>query len=160
MFPEAIAASVGGRAMHSVVDLLHSKPRHGVVSTDIGATVRAATMLMNQHGIGALVVLAAGRLRGIFTERDVLRRVVAESRSPDHTTVSAVMTEEVICCRPDTSVDEVAEVMRRHRVRHLPVIDDGDDVVGLVSIGDVNASRFASCELALTQMQDYIHRRA
>ena len=66
------------------------------------------------------------------------------------------MTADVVCCGPDTSIEEVAEMMRRHRVRHLPVIDEADVVVGLVSIGDVNAQRFAVCATELVQVRDYI----
>jgi CBS domain-containing protein len=96
---------------------------------------------------------------GIFTERDVLQRVVAEGRSPSATPVAAVMTTEVVCCGPETPVDEVAEMMRRERIRHVPVVA-GDAVVGMVSIGDINAHRFNHCEAALHQVEDYIHRRA
>jgi CBS domain-containing protein len=102
----------------------------------------------------------ADKLVGMFTERDVLRRVVAEMRRPEETLVADVMTAEVLCCAPETSIDEVSEVMRRQRVRHLPVVDGEGLVVGIVSIGDVNAQRFSSCEVALHQVEEYIHRRA
>ena len=144
--------------MNTVAELLHSKPRR-VICTSPGATVRQATRLMNDHGIGALLVTNDGRIRGIFTERDVLRRIVADGRSPDDTQVGEVMTADVVCCGPDTSIEEVAEMMRRHRVRHLPVIDEADVVVGLVSIGDVNAQRFAVCATELVQVRDYILSR-
>lgn len=146
--------------METVHELLEMKPARGVVSTTVEASVREATILMNRHGIGSLLVLHGGRLAGIFTERDVLRRVVAESLHPDRTPVREVMTRDVICCRQDTAVEHVAELMRSHRVRHVPVLDDAGRVIGLVSIGDVNARRFATCETALHQVQDYILRRA
>lgn len=146
--------------MDTVLDLVHAKPRPGVVAIGPAASVREATLLMNEHGIGSLLVTDDRRLVGIFTERDVLRRVVAESRSPDETPVAEVMTRDVLCCGPATGIDEVAELMRRRRVRHVPVVDADDAVVGLVSIGDVNAHRFACCETALHQVQDYILRRS
>ena len=146
--------------MDTVAELLLAKSQPGVVTIAAGASVREATVLMNEHGIGSLLVTEGRRLVGIFTERDVLRRVVAESRSPDATLVAEVMTADVLCCSPETSVDEVAEWMRRRRVRHVPVLDPAEAVVGLVSIGDVNAHRFACCETALHQVQDYILRRS
>lgn len=117
-------------------------------------------MLMNDHGIGSVLVIDDDQLVGIFTERDVLRRVVAESRPPDSTPVSAVMTGDVICCQPETPLGDVAEVMRARRIRHVPVIGTDGRVAGLVSIGDINAHRFAVCETTLHQVEDYIFRRA
>jgi len=154
--------------MDTVMDLLDEKLRAGrsrpgagcgPIGTTPDTTVREATRCMNDHGIGALIVMRDRRLAGIFTERDVLRRIVAESRSPDTTRVGEVMTVDVICCSPACAIDDVAEQMWRHRVRHVPVIDAGGDVVGMVSIGDVNVHRHAQCELALHHMEQYVHGR-
>jgi CBS domain-containing protein len=144
--------------MDTVFEILTAKPRR-VVATSAAATVRQATRLMNEHGIGSVLVTAGGRLDGIFTERDVLRRVVAEGRSPDSTLVEDVMTRDVLCCSPDATVEEVADLMRRRRVRHVPVVDANGIVVGLVSIGDLNAQRFAACATELVQVRDYIMGR-
>jgi len=145
--------------MDTLLDILADKPR-GVISTSAAATVRQATRLMNDHGIGSLVVTAGNRLVGIFTERDVLRRVVGEGRSPDSTTVGEVMTCDVVCCPPEASVEAAADIMRRQRVRHVPVIDHDESIVGLVSIGDINAQRFAACATELVQVREYIMGRA
>ena len=141
--------------MDTIEDLLAAKSRR-VIGTSAAASVRQATWLMNDHAIGSLLVIAGDRLEGIFTERDVLRRVVAEGRSPDATSVGEVMTRDVICCSPGDAVEEVADVMRSRRVRHVPVVDAGNRLVGLVSIGDVNAHRFAACATELVQVRDYI----
>jgi CBS domain-containing protein len=146
--------------METVMDILRFKGFRPPVATTPAASVLEATRLMNDERIGAVLVMHGGRLVGMFTERDVLRRVVAEMRRPEETLVAEVMTEEVLCCDAETPIDEVGEIMRRQRVRHLPVVDGGGIVVGLVSIGDVNAQRFTSCESALHQVEDYIHRRA
>lgn len=147
--------------METVWDLLRVKPaRPTVVAVGPRASVRDATVLMNDHGIGSLLVVEGRRLVGIFTERDVLRRIVAEGRPPDATRVGDVMTTDVVCASPSTSIEEVAELMRRRRVRHVPVVDADDEVVGLVSIGDINAHRFATCETTLHQVQDYVFRRS
>jgi CBS domain-containing protein len=143
--------------MDTILDLLQLKDRR-VIATSPAANVRQATRLMNEHAIGSLLVTSGSRLVGIFTERDVLRRVVAEGRSPDSTTVGEVMTAEVVCTSLEADVEEVADLMRRRRVRHVPVLA-GDEVVGLVSIGDVNAHRFAACATELDQVREYIMGR-
>jgi IMP dehydrogenase len=144
--------------MDTLAEILAAKPR-GVIATASTATIRQATRLMNDHGIGSLLVTSGNRLVGIFTERDVLRRVVAEGRSPDSTTVGEVMTRDVVCCPPEAVVEDAADIMRRRRVRHVPVIDHDESVVGLVSIGDINAHRFAACATELVQVRDYIMGR-
>ena len=102
------------------------------------ATVLEAAALMNERGIGSVVVIDdKGRLAGIFTERDVLRRVVAEKRDPATTKLADVMTSPVACAAPHTTLDEIRSVMRERRIRHLPVADR-KRVVGMVSIGDLN----------------------
>jgi CBS domain-containing protein len=149
----------GNKIMVTINEIL-SGTRRTLIATRPEATVRQATRLMNDHGIGSLLVTRDGRLIGIFTERDVLRRIVAEGRSPDTTTVGEVMTGDVFCCPPQASIEEVADLMRRRRVRHVPIVDAADTLVGLVSIGDVNAHRFAVCATELVQMRDYIMNRA
>src|SRR5947209_16015846 len=83
-------------------------------------SVLQATQKMNQHGIGALVVMQDGHVVGMFTERDVLRRVVAEQRSPMDVTVAEVMTADVICVPPQMDIEDVSQIMKDKRVRHLP----------------------------------------
>ncbi len=145
--------------METVADLLAAKPR-SILFTSPSATVRQATLLMNEHSIGSLLVTVSDRLVGIFTERDVLRRVVAEGRSPETTLISDVMTSEVVCCSPEAPVEEVADLMRRRRIRHVPIVDREEKLVGVVSIGDINARRFAACATELVQVQAYIMGRA
>ena len=144
--------------MATVQDVLAVKGSH-VMSVGPEATVLDAAMLMNDHKIGSLVVLSAGRVVGMFTERDVLRRVVGEHRHPDTTRVSEVMTTEVACCRPDTPLDEVRGSMRDRRIRHLPVIDQSDTLVGLISIGDLNAQQASSQEQTIYLLQEYLFGR-
>jgi len=130
--------------MANVSEILREKGRGGPVSVAPAASVLEATTLMNSHGIGSLLVVDGPRLVGIFTERDVLRRVVAD----------------LVCCSTEARVEEIADVMRRRRIRHIPVIDANEEVVGVVSIGDINAYHANSCEAELHQVQDYIFNRA
>ena len=99
-------------------------------------TVLDAVEKMNRERIGALLVCVSGELVGIFTERDVLCRVVAEGRDPATTRVVDVMTSEVVTVRSRTSVEEAMAIITERRFRHLPVIDDGA-LKGIVSSGDL-----------------------
>jgi CBS domain-containing protein len=130
-----------------------------VFSIDEDATVIQAATLMNQRQIGALVVMGGGQVVGIFTERDVLRRVVAEGREPQQTLVAQVMSPEVICCHLDTSIDEVRSVFKNRRIRHLPVVDTEGALAGMVSIGDLNAYHADAQEITIHYLHEYIYGR-
>ena len=101
------------------------------------ATVLAAVRKMNEERIGALLVCDGSDVLGIFTERDILCRIIDSTRDPV-TAVAEVMTNELVAVPPDTLVEEAMAVITEKRCRHLPVIDDGN-LVGLVSIGDLTS---------------------
>ena len=146
--------------MGNVTDILNQKQRHILQSTHPDETVLSATQKMNQHSIGALLVIDdAGNLVGIFTERDVLRRVVAAEKAPSRVRVGEVMTSEVACCRPETSIDDARSIFRQHRIRHLPVVDEGGTVQGLISIGDLNAHHSNHQEVTIHFLHEYMHGR-
>ena len=145
--------------MPSASDILQTKGSQ-IHCTDPSATVFQATQKMNQHKLGALVVMKNGRIAGMFTERDVLRRVVGEMRNPTEVTVGEVMTTDVICCRPETDIDEVGQLMRQRRIRHVPVCDTGGTPLGLISIGDLNAFYQSQQESTILMLNDYIYGRA
>jgi CBS domain-containing protein len=100
-------------------------------------TVAAAVDLINQNKVGSVLVLDGERLVGIFTERDVLRRVVGEHRVADRTTVGEVMTRDLVVMRPSSTVGDAMKVFSERRIRHLPVMEGGK-LVGLISQGDLN----------------------
>src|ERR1043166_5087040 len=102
--------------MPSVRDVLMSKTNtvHAVNPT---TTVLAADQKMNQHKIGALLVMKGQSVVGMFTERDVLRRVIGEQRDPASVAVGEVMTEDVICVGPEADIDEVSTIMSQRKVR-------------------------------------------
>jgi CBS domain-containing protein len=102
------------------------------------ATVLEAAKLMNKRHIGSVLVVLDEALVGIFTERDVMRRVVAKGLDPKSTPLDEVMTTTVACASPDTTCDELRKVMRDKRIRHVPVVDDQKTLLGMVSIGDLN----------------------
>ncbi len=119
-----------------------------------------ATIEMNRRRVGSLVVLDGERIAGIFTERDVLLKVVAEDLPPSRVTVGQVMSREIICCAPDTDIDDASEIMRARRVRHLPVCDGDGRLLGLVSIGDLNAYYASSREVQIQHLHNYVYGRA
>jgi len=144
--------------MASVQDLLAIKGTH-VLSVGTQATVLDGAVLMNEHKIGALVVIDHGRVAGMFTERDVLRRVVGERRDPASTRVEEVMTRDVVCCVPETSIDEASTVMKERRIRHLPVCGPDNELIGMISIGDVNAFHAHSQERTIHHLNEYLYGR-
>jgi CBS domain-containing protein len=123
------------------------------------ATVMDAVTLMNEHKIGALVVQEAGEVRGIFTERDLMRRVVGEGLDPRRTAVASVMTTDVVCCGESTTIDEARTILRNRRIRHLPVVDDRRRLRGLVSIGDLNAWMLDGQQATIHYLHEYIYGR-
>lgn len=144
--------------MPSVQDILATKGSN-VHSTSPNSTVLEAVRKMNQHKIGALVVMQDGRVIGMFTERDVLRRVVGEQRSPASITVGEAMTSDVISVHPDADLDEVSTVMKNRRVRHLPVCDEAGRLRGMISIGDLNAFNATHQEATIHFLNEYIYGR-
>ena len=145
--------------MPSVQDVILRKGNQ-VHSIGPGATVLEAVQKMNQHKIGALIVMEEGHVAGIFTERDVLRRVVGEERNVRQATVGEAMTRDVICVQPDADLDEVSSIMQSRKVRHLPICDEDGQIHGMVSIGDVNAYHATDQEAQIHFLSEYIYGRA
>jgi CBS domain-containing protein len=134
--------------MPTVADLLAVKGSQ-IHTISPQASVLDAIRRMNQHQIGALVVMTSGRVVGMFTERDVLRRVMAEMQPPESVKVEHVMTDDVICCAPDMDIEDVSRIMSDRKIRH-----------GLISIGDVNAFYASAQEQTINYLTDYIYGRA
>jgi CBS domain-containing protein len=106
------------------------------ITVKAGVTVREACQVMSRAEKGAIMVLSEGRLQGIFTERDLLKRVVAEGLNPDVVSVDDVMTRSLVVGSPDDSYQRALQKMVSATCRHLPVVK-GDKVVGLVSRRDL-----------------------
>jgi CBS domain-containing protein len=137
--------------MATVREIL-GKKGSDIISVPPTETVVKAAQLMNERGIGGLVVTDGKRLAGIFTERDILRRVVAQRRDPAATKVGDVMTSPVTACALETTVEECAAMMTAKRIRHLPVVGE-KGLVGLITIGDVLAYQVSEQQATI----DYMH---
>ena len=119
------------------------------------ATVMQAAKVMNERHIGSVLVMNGPRLVGIFTERDILRRIVAAGRDPQTTLVHNVMTTPVACAMPHSLLDELRMVMRAQRIRHIPVLKN-DHVIGLISIGDLNQADHDVQEQTIQYLEQYM----
>ena len=118
-------------------------------------TVYEALQSMAEKRIGALLVMEADNLVGIFSERDYARKIALAGKSSMDTPVREVMTKEVVCITRECTMVECMELMTEKRFRHLPVKED-EKVIGLVSIGDVVKSIISDQEFIIKQLENYI----
>jgi CBS domain-containing protein len=140
--------------MGHVSTILDEKGR-AVMRIDAGAPALEAAKLMVERNVGSLLVTEGSETVGIVTERDYLRRVAAEELDDRRTSVREIMSAPLIVVTPQTSVDECMALMTDRRIRHLPVVEDGD-VAGIVSIGDVVRFQSREQSFEIQFLHDYI----
>ncbi len=141
--------------MKRVQDILSQKPAREIFTIAPEDSLMNAVVSMVEKNVGALLVTAESRLIGIVTERDYLRFVAAQGRTARETPVREVMTRTVIYVTPSTTVDEAMAIMTEKRIRHLPVLKDGE-LQGVVSIGDVVKQNAQLREFQIRTLQEYI----
>lgn len=107
-----------------------------VVTINANANVREAAKIMNNHEIGCLIVSSRGKAVGIITERDILKRVVAEAKDPEKTKVRDIMSKPLIVVEPEMDLEEAAKLMFKMKIKKLPVVDAGR-LTGLVTLTDL-----------------------
>jgi len=141
--------------MEHVSDILEEKGRE-VLSIEGAATVFDAIKRMVEANVGSLLVFEHGKLAGIVTERDYLRRVALEGRTEKETPVRDIMSAPLVYVTPETTLDECMAVMTERRIRHLPVMGADRDVLGVVSIGDLVKYRSKQQDVQIRLLTDYI----
>ena len=122
----------------------------------LSATVMEAVRTMNDANVGAVVVLNGGVLQGMFSERDVMLRIVLEKRDPEKTMVKDVMTTNVIAIRKDTKPEEAVNLMWERHIRHLPVVREDGKVAGIVEIRNLFHERIEDISQQLDSLESYI----
>lgn len=142
--------------MTKVTNVLQDKAHHEIYTIRPEATVLEAISLMAEKGIGALVVTDQNNhVVGILSERDYTRKVILMERTSKSTTVSEIMTAKVLTVTKNTSVKECLNLITDHHLRHLPVLE-GEQLVGLVSIGDLVKATMDDQRKLIEQLQQYI----
>jgi CBS domain-containing protein len=141
--------------MKSLKQLLAAKGNQ-VYSIGPDAKVVEALQLMAQKDVGALVVMDAGRLVGMISERDYARKVTLQGKSSQDVPVREIMTADVITIDPEQTVEDCMGLVTQRRIRHVPVCDQGR-LIGLVSIGDLVKEVIADQEQTIKQLESYIH---
>ena len=139
----------------SVAAVLRKKGSSHVGAVDLHASVQEAARKMQQQGIGSVVAMDGERVCGLLSERECVRRILAEGRDPSATEVAAVMERRIIYVSPSLTAQSCFEIMTTYRVRHLVVADQGT-LVGLISIGDVVKSLIADRDFMIEQLDSYI----
>lgn len=140
--------------MNSVRHVLKEKGTN-VWTISPNQTVYQALELMAEKDVGALIVSEGNKVLGIFSERDYARKVILKGISSVNTNVSKLMVKEVIYVTQDQSIDECMALMTENRIRHLPVIEN-DELIGLISIGDVVNHIISLQEFKINELKKYI----
>jgi len=140
--------------MKRVKDILDVKGRD-IWSIAPDVSVYDAMKLMADKEIGSLMVMEGTKLVGIISERDYARKVILQGRSSRTTQVREIMTSRVVYAQPDQNIEECMALMTEKRVRHLPVIDEGQ-LVGVISIGDLVKSIISEQKFIIEQLERYI----
>lgn len=141
--------------MKTLKQLLAGRTRPLAVVTPADSVYHALTV-MAQHDVGALLVLDGEQLVGIFSERDYARKIILQGKSSKETLVRDIMSDRVAYVTPNATLDECMALMTEKRFRHLPVLDEDNGVVGMISIGDLVKETISSQKFLIEQLERYI----
>lgn len=139
----------------NIGSLIESRASSDIISVNVDQPVREAVNLLASKRIGAMPVMAGGKVAGIFSERDVLYRLSEEGSACLERPLGEVMTSPAITVDRNTHVDHALGLMTKRRIRHLPVVE-GETMVGFISIGDLVKSRMDEVQHEADAMRDYI----
>jgi CBS domain-containing protein len=141
--------------MKTLQQILKEKKHQELVSIAPDRPVYDALVIMAEYKIGALAVMDGDKLVGIFSERDYAREMVLKGRSSKTTNVSEVMTKEVLTASPNDLVDTAMSLMTEKRIRHLPIVENGQ-VLGMLSVGDLVKETISYQKQLIAQLEQYI----
>ncbi len=141
--------------MRKIKDVLKRKPYEGVITIESGKSVREAAKVMADNKVGSVLVVKGKEIKGIFTERDVLNKVVAKGIDPDKTKVDELVTKDLLVCSPDDTIEEVSRMITSAKKRHIPVIEKGK-LIGLVTAGDIMAIVLEDRKIEIEHLHNYI----
>lgn len=133
----ATAWLLKGRGLHSRSTTVKDVMVDEVVTAEASMTLAEAARLMRDHNVGILPVIVNAKLAGVITDRDLVVRGIARGADPTLTAVGEFVSNDLICARPDTSLEEAMEVMAERQVGRLPVVDDDNHLVGIVTLSSL-----------------------
>lgn len=141
--------------MGAVSNLLDSKG-HDVLTVDPDSSIHEAIQKMAEISAGTAVVMEGGAVVGILSERDVIRKILLQTKCMDSNTVRDIMTTELTTITPETSLDKCMKIITEKRIRHLPVLQDGN-LCGIISIGDVVKYLLVEKDFKIKNLETYIN---
>ena len=141
--------------MKTLLQILKNKNQKELISIQPDRPVFDALVILAEYKIGALAIMQADKLVGIFSERDYAREVVLKGRSSKTTQIQDVMTTKIISGKPDDLVDSAMSLMSEKHIRHLPVVDD-NRLIGMISIGDVVKHIIEEQKSIIAHLENYI----
>lgn len=143
--------------MAQTVETILNRKGDGVITIAPAATLGKAAALLAEHNIGAVVVSKDGKsVDGILSERDIVRRFAAdEGVATASVSVAETMTKDVHVVGPTATIDDLMQTMTEHRIRHVPIVEDGS-LVGIISIGDVVKNRMEELRLQTESLKEYV----
>ena len=127
-----------------------------IAAIEPDATVLHALEIMAENDVGALLVLDGERLAGVFSERDYARKVILQGKSSKELKVREIMTDKVFYVTPETSIEQCMAIMTDKHIRHLPILENCEKVLGIISIGDVVKETISQQQFIINQLETYI----
>ncbi len=143
--------------MNTAQALLNSKNNKSVWSVAPDSLVFDAVLKMAEVNIGAVLVMEGQKLVGIFSERDYARKGILQGRKSQKTQVLEVMTSNLITVKPETTLTEMMELAIKHRIRHLPVVNHEEQVVGVLSVGDIVGAVILDQKSEIEMLEKYVY---